>query len=86
MMIDVSLLRRASLENVERLAKSLGVDVPKRTRRDNVYASQLVSAVATKIRRDAMLDELRRLTSLSGAGGRSKRELRTRDTKQRYSV
>ena len=84
MLIDLSLLRRASLENVERLAKSLGVDVPKRTRRDNVYANQLVSAVATKIRRDAMLDELRRLTSLTGP--RSKRESRARDTKQRYSV
>jgi len=84
MLIDLSLLRRASLENVERLAKSLGVEVPRRTRRDNVYANQLVSAVATKIRREAMLDELRRLTSLTGT--RSKRETRTRDTKQRYSV
>jgi hypothetical protein len=82
MLIDVSLLRRASLENVERLAKSLGVDVPKRTRRDNVYASQLVSAVATKIRRDAMMDELRRLTSISSKPRRDQRQ----GNKTRYSV
>jgi hypothetical protein len=82
MLIDVSLLRRASIENVERLAKSLGVDVPKRARRDNVYASQLVSAVATKIRRDAMMDELRRLTSISSRPRRDQRP----STKTRYSV
>jgi hypothetical protein len=64
MLIDVSLLRRAKIENVERLAKSLGVDAPRR-KRDSVYANQLVSAIATKIRRDAMMDELRRLTGLS---------------------
>ena len=63
MLIDVSLLRRAKVENLERLAKSLGVDVPKR-RRDGAYATQLVSALATKIRRDAMMDELRKLTGL----------------------
>lgn len=61
MLIDTGLLRRARIENVERLAKALGVDVPRR-RRDNVYANQLVSAVATKIRREAMMEELRRLT------------------------
>jgi hypothetical protein len=66
MLIDTSLLRRARIENVERLAKSLGVDVPKR-KRDAVYANQLVSAVATKIRREAMMEELRRLTGLGGA-------------------
>ena len=65
MLLDMSLLRRARLENVERLAKSLGVDPPRR-RRDTVYHSQLVTAVASKIRRDAMLDELRKLTSLRG--------------------
>ena len=64
MLIDVSLLRRARLENVERLAKALGVDPPKR-RRDPAYATQLVSAVATKIRRDAMMEELRKLAGLS---------------------
>jgi hypothetical protein len=63
MLIDVSLLRRAKVENLERLAKSLGVDVPRR-RRDGAYATQLVSALATKIRRDAMMDELRKLTGL----------------------
>jgi hypothetical protein len=63
MLIDVSLLRRAKVENLERLAKSMGVDVPKR-RRDGAYATQLVSALATKIRRDAMMDELRKLTGL----------------------
>lgn len=65
MLIDTSLLRRASIENVERLAKSLGVDVPKR-RRDMVYANQLVSAVATRIRREAMMEELRKLTGIGG--------------------
>jgi len=64
MLIDVSLLRRARLENVERLAKALGVEPPKR-RRDPQYATQLVSAVATKIRRDAMMEELRKLAGLS---------------------
>ena len=73
MLIDTSLLRRASIENVERLAKSLGVDVPKR-RRDVVYANQLVSAVATRIRREAMMEELRKLTGLGAASrGRSAR-------------
>ncbi len=64
MLLDVSLLRRARLENIERLAKAIGVDAPKRSRRDTVYASQLVSAVASKLRRDAMMDELKRLTTL----------------------
>ncbi|MBK6514482.1 MAG: hypothetical protein IPM79_32370 [Polyangiaceae bacterium] len=58
---------------MERLAKALGVDVPRR-RRDNVYANQLVSAVATKIRREAMMEELRRLTGL--AGGTTRRTMR----------
>ena len=76
MLIDTSLLRRAKIENVERLAKSLGVDVPKPAtrRRDAVYANQLVSAVATKIRREAMMEELRRLTGLSN--GPTRRTLR----------
>jgi hypothetical protein len=73
MLIDTGLLRRARIENVERLAKALGVDVPRR-RRDNVYANQLVSAVATKIRREAMMEELRRLTGL--AGGTTRRTMR----------
>lgn len=77
MLIDTSLLRRAKVENVERLAKALGVDVPKR-RRDSTYANQLVSAVATKIRREAMMEELRRLTGLTTKSGlrTSRRELR----------
>jgi hypothetical protein len=62
MLIDASLLRRAKLENIERLATSLGVELPRR-KRDAIYANQLVSAVASKIRRDSMLDELRRITS-----------------------
>jgi hypothetical protein len=65
MLLDTSLLRRARLENVERLAKAIGIDPPRR-RRDTVYASQLVNAVASKIRRDAMMDELKRLTTLRG--------------------
>ncbi len=63
MLLDTSLLRRASLENVERLAKAIGVDAPRR-RRDTVYANQLVNAVASKIRRDAMMDELKRIALL----------------------
>ena len=74
MLIDASLLRRAKIENIERLAKSLGVDPPRR-KRDAVYANQLVSAVATKIRREAMMDELRRLTGVP-TGARSSRFLR----------
>jgi hypothetical protein len=81
MLIDASLLRRAKLENIERLARSLGVDVPKR-RRDSVYASQLVGAIASRIRRDAMMDELKKLTtlgsSLVGGSTRSARTSRTR--------
>jgi hypothetical protein len=65
MLLDTSLLRRARLENVERLAKSIGIDPPRR-RRDTVYANQLVNAVASKLRRDAMMDELKRLTTLRG--------------------
>lgn len=71
MLIDTSLLRRAKIENLERLAKSLGLDVPRR-RRDGAYANQLVSALATKIRRDAMMDELRKLTGIGiGLGNNS---------------
>jgi hypothetical protein len=66
MLIDASLLRRAKLENIERLARSLGVDVPRR-KRDSVYANQLVGAIASRIRRDAMMDELRKLTSLGSS-------------------
>ena len=65
MLLDMSLLRRARLENVERLAKAIGIDPPRR-RRDTVYANQLVNAVASKIRRDAMMDELKKLTTLRG--------------------
>jgi hypothetical protein len=63
MLLDTSLLRRARLENIERLAKAIGIDPPRR-RRDTVYANQLVNAVASKLRRDAMMDELRKLTTL----------------------
>jgi hypothetical protein len=63
MLVDASLLRRAKLENVERLARSLGVTLPRRTR-DNVYHSQLVSSVASKIRREAILEELKRMGRL----------------------
>ena len=68
MLIDVSLLRRARLENVERLAKALGVDPPRR-KRDSLYANQLVSAVATKLRRDSMMEELRKLAGLGSKSG-----------------
>lgn len=81
MLIDVSLLRRAKVENLERLAKSLGVDVPRR-RRDGAYATQLVSALATKIRRDAMMDELRKLTGL----GLSSVGLRRSDAESRAEL
>lgn len=63
MMIDASLLRRAKLENLERLAKALGVALPRR-KRDVIYERQLVAALASRIQRDAMLDEFRRLTFL----------------------
>ncbi len=76
MLLDVSLLRRAKIENVERLAKAMGVEAPKR-RRDSVYANQLVSAIATKIRRDAMMDELKRLTGLAPALGVHARSVST---------
>jgi hypothetical protein len=45
----------------------MGVDAPRRPKRDQVYQNQLVSAVATKIRRDAMMDELRKLTGLGNS-------------------
>lgn len=63
MLVDSSLLRRAKIENVERLARSLGVSLPKRPK-DGVYHSQLVSSVASKIRREAILDELKRMGRL----------------------
>jgi hypothetical protein len=65
MLLDPSLLRRARTENIERLAKAMGVEPPRR-RRDPAYHSQLVSAVASRIRREAMMDELKRLTTLKG--------------------
>lgn len=88
MLLDTSLLRRAKIENLERLAKSLGVDVPRR-RRDGAYASQLVSAVATKIRRDAMMDELRKLTGLglgASAPSANKRPTRVVSTQTRQDA
>jgi hypothetical protein len=63
MLVDASLLRRAKVENVERLARSLGVAFPKRPK-DGVYHSQLVSSVASKIRREAILDELKKMGRL----------------------
>jgi len=85
MLIDASLLRRAKLENIERLAHSLGVDVPKR-RRDSVYASQLVGAIASRIRRDAMMDELKKLTSIgtSLVGGSLGTSRSARTSRSRY--
>ncbi len=63
MLLDVSLLRRAKLENLERLAKAIGVALPRR-KRDALYERQLVKAIAAKIQKDAMIDEFRRLTFL----------------------
>lgn len=64
MLLDVSLLRRAKLANLERLAKALGLPLPNRRRRDEVYTNQLVSAIASKIRREAMMDEVKRWEAL----------------------
>lgn len=63
MTLDVSLLRRAKVENLERLARSLGLDVPKGRRES--YVVRLIEAIATKVRRDAMLDELAKLRARS---------------------
>lgn len=77
MLLDVSLLRRARVENVERLAKALGMKLPKKPAkqgsrllgrdangRDRVsrdYANQLVNGVMRELRRDAMRREFDRL-------------------------
>lgn len=54
MLIDAPLLRRASTANVERLARALGLRVKRRP--VATYAARLVSAVAARLRRDAMVD------------------------------
>lgn len=72
MLLDVSLLRRARIENIERLAKALGVpvkgeqperkrDVMTTTRARAAYQNQLVNAVMRELRRDAMRAEFERL-------------------------
>lgn len=85
MLLDASLLRRANVDNLERLARALGVDTPKR-RRDTLYQNQLVSALASRIRRDAMMDELKRLTSLVGAGVGNARTGTSRVAQERTTV
>jgi hypothetical protein len=57
--LDIDCLREARVENVERLASSLGVRLPEKRRRDRrTYIRELVRAVMLGLRRDA--DEARR--------------------------
>jgi len=57
--LDIDCLREARVENVERLASSLGVKLPEKRRRDRrTYVRELVRAVMLGLRRDA--DEARR--------------------------
>lgn len=57
--LDIDCLREARVENVERLASSLGVTLPEKRRRDRrTYIRELVRAVMLGLRRDA--DEARR--------------------------
>lgn len=58
MLLDVSLLRCAKVENLERLARSMGITV---SHGRAPWAVRLVEAIATKVRQDAMLDELAKL-------------------------
>lgn len=80
MLLDVSLLRRARIENIERLAKALGVpvsgtpgakkgddkrrEVTGNARARAAYQNQLVNAVMRELRRDAMRAEFERLARL----------------------
>jgi hypothetical protein len=69
MHLDVSLLRRARVENVERLAASLGVRLPRRPPTEGRYArseytNQLISNVMRELRRDALRAEFDRLAEL----------------------
>ena len=52
--LDIDCLREAKIENVERLANSLGVKLPDRRRHDRrAYSRELVRAVMLGLRRDA---------------------------------
>jgi hypothetical protein len=51
--LDIYCLREARLENVERLANSLGVKLPEGRRDRKAYARELVRAVMLGLRRDA---------------------------------
>lgn len=65
MLLDDSLLRRATPKNLMRLAIALGLPVPPRAPRAGTKQfKQLVTAIASKIRRDAMMDELNRLAAM----------------------
>ena len=68
MILDVSLLRRASVANLERLARSVDMPLPRRVKDARVYHQRLVEALASLIRREAMMQELRRLAALPRAG------------------
>lgn len=56
MFLGPNLLRRAKTADLQRLARALGLQVPRR-----VSHEQIVQMVAAKIRRDAIADELRRM-------------------------
>lgn len=57
MVLSLSMLRRAKVENLERLARALGV----RVTRGVAYEESLIHAIALMLRREAIMDELRRL-------------------------
>jgi hypothetical protein len=59
MELDVECLRGATVENLERLAASLGLRLPPRGR-DRAYARKLVQAVKRGIDRDAARARSRR--------------------------
>jgi hypothetical protein len=72
MRLDVDCLREAKLENLERLARALGVRVPDRAGRS--YPRRLVRAVLKRLDDDA-----RRHRRMSASSLKSQGEVRVRD-------
>ena len=61
MEIDAPLLRPARTQDLARLAKALGSDVPPPNKNESLYRQRLVQAVLRGLRRDAVRSELDRL-------------------------
>ncbi len=62
--LDIGYLRRAKKENVERLARAIGVSLPRPSLEHTLYEDRLTAAVARELRKQSAFDELDRLMRL----------------------